>query len=462
MFVGAALMSSLFGTMSLAAGAMMAQQSAIAVTANNVSNINTPGYSRQRADLAESPAAFDGSHMFGTGVVLQQVVSLRDRILELRIQDELQQQGSLKAQVESLADVELQFSMQNANVGDALNDFFDSLSSLSSLPSSQALRQSVLISAQNLANQFRSGSNMLTQRQFSLDLEVQQVVAQVNCDIAQIAKLNGQIAASNIPEDQLGTYVDERNALLQDLSSLMGNHVITADDGLTITAQDGTPLVVGTNVYDLAVVQDASGSTQLTAAGRLLDAQTVGGKIGGLLQVREQVIPGILQGLDSLASALITKFNSIHKNGVDLNGNAGTDFFIPVPNTGSGAAASFTVNITDADQIAASSDGSAGSNGNLNSLIDLRNQPLVNGDRLIDAYSHLTFQVGSSLANAKTDLQTSEAMVQQLKDQRGAISGVSLDEEASNLIRYQRAYEAAARVLTIISELTEVSVNLGR
>jgi len=229
-----------------------------------------------------------------------------------------------------------------------------------------------------------------------------------------------------------------------------------------VTAIDGTPLVVGSKSYDLTASTDSNSNTTLAAGGRQLNSQQTGGKIGGLLQVREQTIPEILSSLDSLASGLITNFNSVHKAGVDLDGNAGIDFFVPAPVNGIGAAATLTVNISNAKEIAASNDGSAGSNGNLNELIDLRNQALVNGDRLVDAYSKMVFQVGSSLSNAKADLQISEAMVQQLNDQRGAISEVSLDEEASNLIRYQRAYEAAARVLTVISDLTEISVNLGK
>ena len=453
-------MSSLFGSMAIAAGSMLVQQSAIAVTANNVSNINTPGYSRQQADLAESAPVWNGSSLVGTGVTLEQVTSLRDRILELRIQDEMQQQGSLDAQVNALSDVDLQFSTQNANLGDTINNFFDSLSSLTTDPSNSALRQSVLVSAQDLARQFQSTSKLLTQRQFNLDLQVQQAVAQVNQITSQIADLNQRISSSGVSEDQLGTYVDQRNVLLQNLSSLIGNHVITADDGLTVTASDGTPLVVGGQAYS-ATFSSSNGQTIVTVGGHDISSSGSGGSISGLLQVRNQIIPGILSGLDSLASNLITSFNSAHESGIDLNGNTGIDFFVPAPAGGTGAAASFAVNITDASQIAASGDGSASSNSNLNSLVALQNQGIVNGQTPADAYANLTFQVGSQLANAKADQQSTEAMVQQLNDQRGAISGVSLDEEASNLIRYQRAYEAAARVLTVISDLTAVSVNLG-
>ncbi len=429
--------------------------------ATNVANVDTPGYSRQRAELAESSSISNGSRMVGTGVMLQQITSLRDHVIELRIQDEMQQQGSLDAQVSALSDVDLQFSRQNANIGDALNDFFNSLSNLSPDPSNSALRESVLVSAQNLATQFRSTSDMLTQRQFNLDLQIQQSVGQVNQITAQVAGLNQKIATSGIPEDQLGTYVDQRNVLLQNLSSLIGNHVITADDGLTVTASDGSALVVGNRSFDIDVSSDATGQPRLSVAGHDITDSAAGGSISGLLLVRNSIVPGLLSGLDSLASNLITSFNAVHEQGTDLNGDTNIDFFVPSPASGAGAAAAFAVNVTSADQIAASNSGSTGDNSNLNSLIGLSSQKIVDGDTPTDAYSKITFQVGSQLANAQSDQQSCDAMVQQLNNQRGAISGVSLDEEASNLVSYQRAYEAAARVLTIVSDLTQVSVNLG-
>jgi flagellar hook-associated protein 1 len=441
---------------------MLAQQSSISVAANNVSNVNTPGYSRQRAELTEGAAIFNGSQMVGTGVKLQQITSLRNKILELRLQDEKRQQGSLQAQVGALGDLDLQFSIDNENIGDALNSFFSSLSNLSPDPSNISLRQSVLMSAQNLVNQFHSASDVLHQRQFSLDLEVQQTVSEVNQITGQIADLNHKISTGGMPEEQIGSYVDERNLLLQDLSSLIGTHVITADDGLSVTTGNGAALVVGDHSYPLTAAKDANGLLQLSVAGTNVGSQATAGKIYGLLQVREQVIPGVLSQLDAIASHLITSFNAVHQAGTDLDGAAGGTFFVPAPASGIGAAASIALAISDPRQLAASGDGSAGDNSNLNALIAVNEQAIVNGDRLVDAYAKVSFSVGSQLSNAKADLHASEAMVQQLQDQRGAISGVSLDEEASNLIRFQRAYEAAARVVSVISDLTEISVNLGR
>jgi flagellar hook-associated protein 1 FlgK len=454
-------MGSLFGSLYISTGSLLAQQTAIGVTANNVSNINTPGYTRQRADLAESPAYFNGTQSIGTGVQVQQIVSLRDRVLELRIQSEMQQQGSLQAQVNSLSDVNTQFSTQNTNLGQAIDSFFDSLSNLSSNPSDSSLRQSVLVSGQSLASQFQTTSNLLTQQQFNLNLQIQQGVSQVNEITTQLASLNQQISTSGVPEDQLGTLVDQRDNLLENLSSLLGNNVITADNGVTVTASDGTALVVGNQSYTVNYSVAANGQPQVTVGGHDIGDPTAGGSINGLLQVRNQAIPSVLSGLDSLASNLANSFNAVHESGYDLNGNTGVDFFTPPPAGGTGAASAFSVAITDPSQIAASSDGAAGDNGNLNALLNLRNQPIINGDSPTDAYSKLTFEVGSDLSNAQDSLSNSETSVQQLTDQRGAISGVSLDEEASNLIQYQRAYESAARVLGVVSQLTEDAVNLG-
>jgi flagellar hook-associated protein 1 FlgK len=400
--------------------------------------------------------------MVGSGVTLEQITSVRDRILELRLQQEMQDQGALQAQAGVLTDIDLQFSTTNDNIGDALNSFFNSLSKLATDPSNVSLRQAVLMTAQNLVNQFRSTSDVLHQRQFSLDLDVQQAAGEVNQVTAQIAVLNQKIATSGMPADQIGSYVDQRNLLLQNLSSLVGTHVITADDGLTVTTLGGNALVVGAQSYPLSVAKDASGVLQLAINGKQITATTIGGKIHGLLLVREEVIPDVLSQLDHIAFNLATQFNAVHEGGKDLDGNLGSHFFAPPPGGGAGAAAAINLAIDDPRLIAASEDGSVGDNSNLNLLVALNDQSVVDGETLVDAYSKVAFCVGSQLANVQSDLAASDAMVQQLSNQRGAISGVSLDEEASNLIRFQRAYEAAARVLSIISDLTETAVNLGR
>ena len=140
----------------------------------------------------------------------------------------------------------------------------------------------------------------------------------------------------------------------------------------------------------------------------------------------------------------------------------GGDFFLPPLPGGVGAARAFAVALSDPAQIAASSDGAPGSNGNLLNLVDLRDQNIVNGQRPDEFYSNLISRLGNEIAGASFELEAEGLVLRQLRNQRSNISGVSLDEEAVNLIRFQRAFEASARVISVVDELTELAINLGR
>ena len=162
-----------------------------------------------------------------------------------------------------------------------------------------------------------------------------------------------------------------------------------------------------------------------------------------------------------MATGLASALNTANKTGYDLNGNAGVDLFVPPPAGGVGAAAALSVSITDPALVAASSDGTRGSNGNLAVLSAVHDQAVANGQTPLEFYSGIVSKVGSDTANAAADVASSNLILQQLQDQRGSISGVSLDEEAANLIKYQTAYQAAARVVSTIETLLADTVNLG-
>jgi flagellar hook-associated protein 1 len=183
------------------------------------------------------------------------------------------------------------------------------------------------------------------------------------------------------------------------------------------------------------------------------------GALGGLIEVRDQKIPGLLTSLDTLASGLSTAFNNANTTGFDLNGNIGGALFTPV--VGAGSAANIGVAVTDPALIAASSDGSAGSNGNLANFTAIQNQTIIAGATPTTYYSNIVFSVGNDVSNGTAELQSSRLVLQQLQDQRGSISGVSLDEEAANMTRYQQAYDAAARIVTTVNQMLETVINMG-
>ena len=174
--------------------------------------------------------------------------------------------------------------------------------------------------------------------------------------------------------------------------------------------------------------------------------------------------PGNENSLDNLAAGLISSVNSQQNAGFDLTGAKGADFFTPFTpaTTGSnaGAASATNVAITNPNQVAASSSGAAGDSNNATALANIQNQPLISGLTIGGAYSNLIDQVGNDVSNATSEQQAVGLALQQLSNQQASISGVSLDEEASNLVMYQRAYEASARIISVVDELASDTINI--
>jgi len=448
-------------SLTIAVGALNANQGALDVTTNNIANVNTPGYSRQVAILNEAPTFQDSGGTFGGGVTLDQYQSVRDELLQLRIYEETGQQSDSQTQFNSLSQIEGIFSDPTQGVGGALSDFFNSMSRLSTNPNDANARQGVLTSANNLAISFHQAVSSLNTIGTDLDRSVPQTVSQINRLTSQIAALNGQVAQMQGLGKEPGTIQDQRDELVRQLSGLVNVSVTQTEHGLTLTTGNGVPLVVANQSFALQANANNSVLEHVySAQGQDITSQIQGGQLGGTIQVRDQVIPQLFTQLNTLASQLATSFNTQHAAGFDTSGNAGQNFFTPLPTT-TDAAANFGVAITDPSLIAASSDGSAGSNGNLEKLIALQNQQLLSGANPIDMYSNLVLQVVNLGANAKANVTASNLSVQQLTDQRSAVSGVSLDEETTNMIRYQRAYEAGARVVTTVDSMYDTLMAMG-
>lgn len=456
-------MGTLSSALNIAVQAMLADEAALDTTSNNIANANTPGYSRQTVNFVEAPPVEYGGQTFGTGVQISSIVSQRSSVLQLLLNQDTQQQGQYSSYLTTMQQVQTLF---NETSGDGLQSsitgFFNSLQQLSEDPSNTTYRQAVLTAAQNMAQNFNSISASLTSLQQNADTSVSQSVSQINNLIPQIAQLNGEISGAVSTGQNAGPLEDQRDQLINQLSSLIGVSEIDAGNGnITVTTTAGAPLVVGNKSFQLTTQADtATGFQHIYSLGNDITSTITGGALGGALQVRDSTIPSIQSSLDSLASNLENSFNSINQAGFDLNGNPGGNFFVPPPAGGVGAAAKMSVAITDPSQIAASTDGSSGDNSNVNAMLALQNQPIVNGQTPINAYSSLVFQIGNDVSTAQSEQQGSQASIQQVQNQIGGISGVSINEEAANLIQYQQAYQAAAQAAAVISSLTETVITM--
>ena len=451
-------MSSLITALNISTGAMQAKQGALEATANNVANVNTEGYSREIPAFAENPPFVLGNLTFGTGVSLQKLSGVRDSILQLRIQSETGEQGKLNSQVTSLSQAQTLFAGGSNDIGAQISALFASISQLSTNPASIPLRQGVLTAASNLASTFNNTANNLSTQRSNLDLSVTNAVEQVNTLTQQIAGLNGQISALENAGQDASAFVDKRDVLINQLSGLIDVSRIQTESGITLTTSNGTALVAGNQSFSLSTQLDPSGVQHIFAQGADITAQLNSGQLGGLLTVRDRKIPALLNGLDTLASSLGNAFNAANAAGFDLNGNQGGNIF-SVP-AGTGAAAGISVTITDPALIAASSDGSAASNGNLANLSAIHDQATISGQTPSDYYGNLVFGVGNDVSTATAELQSSQLVLRQLQDQRGSISGVSLDEEAAHMVEYQRAFESSARVASTVNQMLETVINM--
>ncbi len=454
-------MGSLAGAMGIATGAALAQEEALQISAENVANTNTPGYTRKVPVLEQEPGYFNGQVSVGRGVMLTGTESLRDRVLELRLSRQQQTQGGLDAYVSAMSPVELLFS-GTSDVGSSLDQFFNSLTQLSSDPSNSALRQTVLSDAGTVVQSFQTTASNLAGTQSSLDDSVVQVTEKINGLTAQIAALNPEVSRLEKLGADTGTFEDQRTELVQELSKVANVQISTGDDGITITTASGTPLVVGNRSYALTTARDLTSGLQHVYSGASdVTADFTGGSLGGTLKARDQDLPTLMSSLDTLAYNFANAINAAHSSGYDLTGAKGTNLFV-APTAVAGAALNLKVQITQPSQVAASSDTSPGGNGNLTKLLAVADTPLAGGETASQYYSNLVFQAGNMVSQATAQQTASTALVAQLQKQRDALSGVSLDEEATNLIQYQRTFQAAARVINALDECLQSALQIGQ
>lgn len=451
-------MGSLSSSLWIATGALDVDQGAIDVTTNNIANQNTPGYSREVVDLSEGAPVEVGQLTYGTGVNLDQVQSVRDQVLTLQIAEQTTQQSGAQTQLNSLQQVQALFSSSSQGIGADLSSFFNSISQLSTNPTDLSQRSAVITDAQNLATDFNQAATTLTQNQASLNQSVSSIVDQINSLTNQIAQINAQVGQLQQLGKDPGALEDQENQLINQLSQLTNVSETQTQEGLTLTTGNGTALVVGNQSYALQVQTGTDGMQDVFANGQDITSTIQGGTLGGTIQVRDQDIPGLMNQLNTLASQFADAINNAQAQGYDLNGNPGQALF---SYNAAGAASSLALTTTNPDAIAASSDGTQGSNGNIPNLMAVETNPLPSGESPIDSYASIVAQSGNLASEAQATVTATTTSLNQLNDQLGSISGVSINEETANLLNYQNSFAAAARVVSTVDSLTTDVLDMG-
>ena len=453
-------MGGLNATLSIGMQALDAAQGALSATSNNIANVNTPGYTKEVAQLSENGMTVSADTVTGGGVSLDGLKSTQDQLLGLQIQQQTSLQSSANTESASLQQIQTYFTTTGTDIASALTAFSTNLAALSASPSSTATQQGVLSSGQNLAKAFNTTANALTSAQSSADGLVTESVAQINTLTAQIAQLNGQVAQLTASGQDANAAQDQLNQSVQQLSGLTGISVTQGTSGETITTANGTPLVMGNQSFSLQTTTGSNGFQQvLDSNGSNITASIQGGQLGGAIQVRDQTMPGLLSQLNKLATQFAASFNAAQTGGADSNGNPGVSFFT-LPTNPANAASGLSVAISDPSLIAINTTGTTGGNGNVASLSAALTSTLPSGQTPANAYASMVFDVGNQASNATTQSTAIGKNLLQLTNQQGAVSGVNIDDETANLIRFQTAYQAAARIVSTIQQLDSVTISM--
>lgn len=463
------ILTSLF----IAARSMQAQQQGIQTTSHNIANVNTPGFSRQRLILSTAFPVTYGQLLLGNGVSAESVRSVVDRFSEAELLGRNSELGFSEAEARALGGIQDAFPV-TGGVAEALDDFFNAWSALSNNPGGQAERTALIGKTNALGERLRQTRAMLSNAQFNSDKEVGQVVGQVNSVLAQIADYNRQIAAAESAGQPANDLRDQRQLLLQDVSRLTGATVTDGDRGQATVTAGGLLLVSG----DRAATLDASniGLNGLhtveyrSPSGLTFDATSMftRGELGGVLSMRDQELPGMIGRLDQLAKTIADEVNAQHAAGFDLNGAAGGNFFNPIGAV-AGAANSLQIAAAvaaDTSLIAASATaaGVPGDNGNALAMVNLRSTalPALGNQTFNDYYVSLVQDVGVKAEAAERNFDFQQSLLVQAQGRRDGISGVSLEEEMTKLIMFQRAFEASSVLVKTGDEMYQTILGMVR
>jgi flagellar hook-associated protein 1 FlgK len=453
--------------LNIAKNAMLAHQYSIQVASNNIANVNTKGYCRQVADLREGslvPAEFG---LLGTGVTVAGFMTYYDKFLETAIANRNTSLEQQNTEATYFSRVETILNEDNSHLAARITDFFNSWHDLSADPSNYARRSSVATKGENLARTINNLYNDLNTLQRELDSQIGSELAEVNRLTSAIADLNEKIIAlgsSNGGEE--AAYINQRAQLVKELSGKI--NVNTFEDqfgGLTVMT-GGKTLVEGTTSWKLESTQDPDTGFRNVAwqddSGNLIDITDSfgGGKLKALVDMRDQYIEnGFIEDLNKLAETIITEVNSLHASGYNQNGTTGLAFFREI--TGDYARdMDLSQSIKDdvANIAAADAPGESSGNDVALKIAFLLDQSLTIGGqstRMTTYVSTMMGNVGELAKNAQELSEQQQSAMTIMEKQRESVSGVSIDEEMSNLIKYQYAYQAAARLITVADEMFE-------
>ncbi|MDA1274361.1 MAG: flagellar hook-associated protein FlgK [Verrucomicrobia bacterium] len=474
----------LIGSLELAKRSLDTNMRAIELTGHNLANVSNPAYSRQRLKIQTGDTLPDSTGPIGTGSTVSGIEQVRSKLIDTQITTETSVTGFLEGKQKALefAEVNLGQALDRQSstaegataaqgIGgqqglvEGFTDFFNALQSLSTSPNSTADRQIVLLEAESLTNKFNALNQRLARLRTDLNTSVKEDVTEVNTLITQIAAISLSVTTAETGDNEgsANDLRDRRQGKLEELAKLVSFQ--SSEDVTTGTLSlfiGGVEMINADNASNsITTTTDANGGVQVQATSGTALALT-GGVIKGTIDARDGDIAKLNSDINTLAGTMITIFNLVHGAGFALDGTTtGQPFFNGT------TAADIAVNATiraDPSLIQASANGDTGNNQIALSLASLGQLPQAALGNLTfaESYNQSVANLGQALNNTNTELLDQGAVNQMLLRRRDSLSGVSIDEEMANLIIFQRAFQASARMVQTLDELLQSVISLAR
>lgn len=481
-------MSSLGNIVNIGISALRAQQVGLNVTGNNIANVNTPGYSRQRAALQTGLTV----GQLGTGVEFGSLTRARDFVLDRQHRFEAGQVGRLEFLENAMSTIEAIFTevagggstetgaifnqTSGAALTGAFSRFFNAFQDLANNPESQANRAAVREEGSLLVEQFHRMDAQLSRMRDDLEREFVDTVDRVNDLTAEIARLNARILSDKEDTAEVaGNLDDERDRLIDELATLIDVSARERTDG-TVTVNgaigEGILLVDKGIREELAVtplVRDGAVVSDLVFKSTGARVEVNSGRLAGILEARDQKLTAFETKLDDTARVFVERFNIQHGAGFGIDGSSSNLFFT------AGSVSANTIQLADGilnnlDKVATagasatnpSISAGTGDGSNALALSDIRLEKLFGGgtQTVEEFYSDFIGEIGAEAKNVFTLAEGQRLVLDQVNNRRENLRGVSINEEASQLIVFQRAYQAAARMVTVADEMMQAVLNI--
>jgi flagellar hook-associated protein 1 FlgK len=456
-------MATLQEIFSISSAGINAGRSALAVAAFNIANAQTPGFARRVNNFQTGPIR-------GMGVVAGPAQAIRNAILARSLMGGQSRLGYHDGQLSALRQSETALNdLDGTGVGAEFTRFKTALDLVAAAPTGAAERQGLVGAAKALATVFATASRQLSDASTATFDEARDVAGTINQTVKEVATLNERIRQNVGVEGDLVGLVDQRDALLTELSESLDIQVVSQDDGsVLVYTAGGRPLVTGSGASTLQVANTGAppsfeiGVTITKAGGAVVDPLVpMGGRLGGLIDAHNDVMASQVARLDEIAFSFVQAFNTQHQSGTTPDGQPGGPFFEPLT-TSVGAARNIQVSaaiVADPSLIAGASATPSGpsDNANFQALRDLTSQPGVmpDGSSILTAYDAMVFNVATGVSNAETGSAIETAAVLQIQTLIDSESAVNTADEELNLAQAQSTLDAAAAVTSTATNMLD-------